>query len=199
MQIEEERRPSSGLMLRHGGNDRNVLGSVCGVQQSQRAATPLNLPQQLQGDQQKGHCSYHNEGQRSEKTTDNFGIHDGEQEGNECVDLNGNENAMRPRTLCLVDDIKTHKWHSHRHQGAKGVEDRVCDVQARGVSAADDHDQSVDRNDVNDKNISTPCCNHVIVRQSTEACPHYRTSMHGLHPQVERENEGENSNSFIVV
>mmetsp|Transcript_41469 Transcript_41469/g.71933 ORF Transcript_41469/g.71933 Transcript_41469/m.71933 type:complete len:461 (-) Transcript_41469:228-1610(-) len=199
VEIEEERGPGGWLMLRHRGNDGEVLGGVGRVKQGQRAARPLDLAHHLQGNEAKGHRRHEQERQGGEQRADDLGVHDGEQIGHKRIYLNGCEDSMRRCALGLVDHVKSHKRHGHGHQRAQRVEHRVGDVEARGIATTDNHNHREDGDNVDNKHIPTPRGDHVIVRQGAHAGPHHRAGMHGFHPQVEGENQRKDGHTFVIV
>lgn len=73
----------------------------------------------------------------------------------------------------------------------------------------DNHDNNIDRNDVDDENITTPGRHHIEVAKSTASRDQERTSVHRLemkrkermyfHPEIEGEDHSENGVSFVIV
>ena len=64
----------------------------------------------------------------------------------------------------LINHVESDERDRHRHEGPEGVEDRVSDVESRGVSSANDENEYIDWNDIDDKHVTAPGSNHVIVR-----------------------------------
>lgn len=53
----------------------------------------------------------------------------------------------------------------HSHDAPEGVECGVGDVEAAAVATSHDHNDHVDRDDVDDEHVASPGGNHVEVRQ----------------------------------
>lgn len=54
------------------------------------------------------------------------------------------------------------------------------------------------RNQVDDENVSSPCTNHVKVGEGAKGRPEHGSSVHGSHPHCVGEDQRENGNTFII-
>ena len=101
--------------------------------------------------------------------------------------------------LATPDGQETNERNLHASQRSKSVPSGVADVQPRAETAHANQHEGVQRQQVGNENVSTPCADHVSVEESREASPHNASDLDGLDPQVEGEDQEENGDSFVVV
>lgn len=66
--------------------------------------------------------------------------------------------------------------------------------------ASNNHEhKNVQRNQINDKHISTPSRDHIKVGERSQNSPKHQTSLDALYPQIISKHERENSNSFVII
>lgn len=94
---------------------------------------------------------------------------------------------------------ETNKRNLHARQSPEGIPRRVADIQTRAVAAHADKHKNVQRNQVGNKNISTPCRHHVAVEQGSQRPPHDGSILDCLDPEVEGEDQEEDGDSLIIV
>jgi hypothetical protein len=101
--------------------------------------------------------------------------------------------------LATPDGQETNEWNLHAGQRSEGVPSRVADVQPGAESTHADQDEGVQRQQVCDEDVSTPCADHVSVEERSQATPHNASNLDGLDPEVEGEDQEEDGNGLVVV
>lgn len=101
--------------------------------------------------------------------------------------------------VAVADGQETNKGNLHARKRAERVPSGVADVQTRAVSAHAQQDKDVQREQVGDEDVTTPCRDHVSVEEGSKGTPHDGTLLDTLDPQVEGEDEEEDGNGFVVV
>lgn len=101
--------------------------------------------------------------------------------------------------LATPNGQETNEGNLHASQRSQGVPSRVADIKPRAETTHADQHKGVQREQVCNENVSTPCADHVTVEESRQASPHNASNLDGLDPQVEGEDQEENGNGFVVV
>jgi hypothetical protein len=101
--------------------------------------------------------------------------------------------------LATPDGQETNKGNLHAGQRSKSVPSSVADIQPWAEATHADKHKGVQREQVCDEDVSTPCADHVSIEESCQASPHNASDLDGLDPQVEGEDQEEDSDGFVVV
>lgn len=101
--------------------------------------------------------------------------------------------------LAGTDWQESHERNLHTSQRAKRIPRAISDVDPRAETAHKNQDEDVQRDQVGDKDVASPCGHHVAVKQRAESAPECGAELDGFDPEVEREYEQENGDSFVVV
>lgn len=101
--------------------------------------------------------------------------------------------------LATPDGQESNEGNLHASQRSQGVPSGVADVQPRAETTHADQHKGVQRQQVCNENVSTPCADHVTVEESSQASPHNASDLDGLDPKVEGEDQEENGNGLVVI
>jgi hypothetical protein len=101
--------------------------------------------------------------------------------------------------LATPDGQESNKGNLHAGQRSKGVPSGVADIQSRAETTHADQHKGVQRQQVGNEDVSTPCADHVSVEESCQTSPHNASNLDGLDPEVEGEDQEENGDGFVVV
>ena len=112
--------------------------------------------------------------------TDERNLHG--QDGTQNVDLNKNKKG---RARCVRNPTLNYRWVGHIDSMREVPGEHQC--------------QHMQRNQVDQKDITTPWGNHVEVRQCTRCCPHHGSGLHGFDPEVVGQQHTEDGNGFVIV
>ena len=63
----------------------------------------------------------------------------------------------------------------------------------------EDHQDHINRDDVDDEHITSPRRNHVEITQRTAGRDEQRACIDTLHPQIEGEDHSKDGNSFVII
>lgn len=80
--------------------------------------------------------------------------------------------------------LEADKRNLHRKQQAQDVECGVAGEQTMRVPVHQQQHKHVQRNQIDDKHIATPCGHHVEIGQSSHGGPKHRAAFHRLDPEV---------------
>ncbi len=129
MQIEEERSPSCRLMLRHGGDDRNVFFGVRGIEKGIESSSPRRDVSSGGGTHQ---CNSQKRSNADDgKPEKSFVALRREQRANpiqSTVQLYETKNTKCGHVLGRLHSLETHKRDLHREESTQGVEYAVSNI-----------------------------------------------------------------------
>lgn len=101
--------------------------------------------------------------------------------------------------LGRADGLESDERHVHGEECAQQIEGAVGDVETMGVATDEQQHEHVRRDEINDEDVAAPRRHHVEVAEGAQTAPQHAAGLHGLHPQVEAENQGENRNGLVIV
>lgn len=200
VQIEEESRPGGRLVLGDGCNDRNVNLGIASIPQRVETTTPGG-----------NHACDGEENETSKPKTKGEQDHRSEKllellAGQVCSDkfskrneLNQAEDTKGRHVVTVADRQETNEWNLHTAQRSESIPSGIADVEAGAITTHAKQNEDMERNEVSDKDISTPSRNHVSIEQCSQCPPHNRSILDGLDPQEEGEDKQENGNGLIIV
>jgi hypothetical protein len=97
------------------------------------------------------------------------------------------------------DGQESNEGDLHAGQRSQGVPSGVADVESRAETTHADQHKGVQRQQVCDEDVSTPCADHVTVEEGGKTSPHNASDLDGLDPEVEGEDQEEDGNCLVVV
>mmetsp|Transcript_17093 Transcript_17093/g.65164 ORF Transcript_17093/g.65164 Transcript_17093/m.65164 type:complete len:372 (-) Transcript_17093:541-1656(-) len=186
-------------MLGDGGNDRNVLRGVGGVQQRETAAGPLDLARDLQHDEEGPKRAHQGDRSDHEESSEDPGVDHAVQGGDQRVNLKTHKDSVRCDALGLLDHVEAYERHHHCAHASDDVEDAVRDVQAAGEAARDHEGEHVNWDHVDDEHVASPRGHHVEVGNRRRGGVQHGAGVYRADPEVEDEEQREDRDTLIVV
>ena len=153
-------------MFGHGGDDRDVGFGIGGIQKRVETSGPrrdVTSQGANQGGQEEDKTS--EDDGNLEHQLEGLGAKEGPQPVDEAVDLQQTEDAEGGHVLSGLDGLEAYEGDLHGKKCAQGVHGAVGDVKAIGVAAGDEEHQDVQRDKIDNEDISSPCRHHVKVGQ----------------------------------
>lgn len=199
-QVEEESGPCGRLVLGDGGDDGNVDLCVSSVPEGVEATGPgCNDASDCQEDET---TERNDENDQDKSTEQGLELLAGKLSANpihECDQLEETEDTERRHVLRTANGQETNEGNLHTRKRAECIPRSVADVEPGAVASHADQHEGVQRQQVGDEDISTPCGDHVAVEQRGQRAPEHGTLLDSLDPQVEGEDEEEDGDSLVVV
>jgi hypothetical protein len=97
------------------------------------------------------------------------------------------------------DRQEPHERDLHARKCPKSIPSRVAHIQPRTEPSHANQHKRVQRQQVRDEDVASPCANHVSIEQRGQRSPHHTANLHSLDPQVESEDQQEDGNSLVIV
>jgi hypothetical protein len=98
-----------------------------------------------------------------------------------------------------ADGLKPDKGDLHGGECSEGIVRTIRDVETGRVTTHEEQDKGVEGEQVCDEDVSSPCGDHVKVKEGGESSPKGTSCFEGTDPEEEGEHEQENGNGFVVV
>jgi hypothetical protein len=87
----------------------------------------------------------------------------------------------------------------HTRERAERIPRAVADIESGTIATHTNQNEGVQREQIRDEDVSTPCRHHVSVKQRGHGAPKHRSILNGLDPKEEGEDQQENRNSLVVI
>lgn len=200
IQIEKECWPRGWLMLRNRSDNRNVNLGVSGIPKRVETSSPW--------------CDDTRDGEEDETTQSNGADcgDESEKEGlkllawyarahefHESNKLQQSKYTKRGHMLGTANWQESNERNLHTSQRAKRIPSTISDVDSWAETAHENQDENVQWDQVGDEDVASPRGHHVAVEQRAKSAPECGAELDGFDPEVEREDQEENGDSFVVV
>lgn len=98
-----------------------------------------------------------------------------------------------------LQGLEANKRDLHGEQQSERVEYRERDVEIPGIALEDEQSQHVQRNEVDNVDVSSPGRHHIEIAHRAQDAPECGSGFQGLDPEIEREEHCKDSYAFIVI
>jgi hypothetical protein len=187
-------------MLRHGCDDGDVNLGVSGVPERVETSSPgRDDSRHGQKHQAADADDEDEENERAEQRLELLSWELCAHPVDECDELEQAEHTQCRHVLATADGQEANEGDLHTCERTECIPRSVADVEPRAVPAHADQDESVQRQQVGDEDVSTPGRDHVSVEQRSHCAPEHGAELDRLDPQVEGEDEQEDGNGLVVV
>lgn len=113
--------------------------------------------------------------------------------------LHQQEDTHSTHMLTRLNMLKPNEPNLHGKQHPQDIHTVIRNVQPHGIPSSDQHHKDVKRNQVNNKDISSPSRNHVKVTKRRAKSPRQRPRLHRLNKEVKRQQKRENRHRLVVI
>lgn len=101
--------------------------------------------------------------------------------------------------LATANGEETDERNLHTRKRTQSVPRSVANVQPWAVSSHTDENESVQRQQVGNEDITTPRRHHVSIEQGSAGAPEHGSVLDSLDPEVKGKDEEEDGNGLVVI